>query len=60
VAPDYDRVRIAGEPELEKRQERAQAIAIEAATWADLCRSAQQVGMSEADIASHTRAARFC
>lgn len=60
VAPGYDRVRIAGEPELEKRQERAEAIPIELATWNDLRQSAVQVGMSEAEIASHTRAVRFC
>jgi uncharacterized oxidoreductase len=60
VAPGHDRVRIAGEPELQRRQERAQAIAIEAATWADLRQCAQQVGMSQADIATYTREARFC
>jgi uncharacterized oxidoreductase len=60
VAPGYDRVRIAGEPELEKRQERAQAIPIELATWNDLRQCAVQAGMGETDIASHTSAGRFC
>ena len=60
VAPGYDRVRIAGEPELEKRQERAQAIPIELATWNDLRQCAVQAGMGEAEIASHTSAGRFC
>lgn len=59
LAPGHDKLRIAGEPELERRAERAGGIAIELATWNDLRTAAAQVGLGESEIARHDAAARL-
>lgn len=50
LAPGHDKLRISGEPELEKRAQRANGIPIEVNTWNDLKASAAQAGMVPADI----------
>ena len=57
-APDHDRVRIAGEPELEMRARRAAGVPIDVNTWADMARAARDVGIDDARIAALTAAAR--
>lgn len=58
LAPGHDKLRIAGEPELEKRAERAGGIPIELATWNDLRSCAAQAGMDAADSERHVAAGR--
>jgi len=53
LAPGHDKLRISGEPELEKRAQRANGIPIEVNTWNDLRTSAAQAGMTPADIARY-------
>jgi hydroxycarboxylate dehydrogenase B len=47
VAPDFDAVRVAGEPERAARQQRERdGIAIDSQTWQELIMAAQQVGVA--------------
>jgi uncharacterized oxidoreductase len=50
-AAGVDRVRIAGEPELERRAERlANGIEIDAVTWSEIVDAARKVGLAETDL----------
>jgi uncharacterized oxidoreductase len=51
-AAGIDRVRIAGEPERERKAERlAGGIAIDAVTWSEILGAAEKVGVSSAEVA---------
>jgi uncharacterized oxidoreductase len=58
LAPGYDKLRISGEPELEKRVQRAEGIPIDVNTWDEIKTCAAQAGMGQADIARHVGFAR--
>jgi uncharacterized oxidoreductase len=58
AAPGFDRVRIAGEPELEMRARRAKGIPIDVNTWRDMQAAAATVGMAAAEVAAFAALAR--
>lgn len=58
VAPGFDRVRIAGEPELEMRARRAGGIPIDVNTWADMQAAARKAGVSGAEAERFAALAR--
>ncbi len=58
AAPGFDRVRIAGEPELEMRARRGNGIAIDVNTWRDMQAAAATVGMAAAEVATFAALAR--
>ncbi|MBL8383962.1 MAG: malate/lactate/ureidoglycolate dehydrogenase [Burkholderiales bacterium] len=58
AAPGFDRVRIAGEPELEMRAHRAAGIPIDVNTWADMQAAAASAGLAPAGIARFAGLAR--
>ena len=58
AAPGFDRVRIAGEPELEMRARRGNGIPIDVNTWRDMQAAAATAGMGATELATFAALAR--